>query len=444
MSFTQKLTFIPFTKENVLSLPQVPGVYIFSDELKHPLYVGKSISLKNRVFSYLANNLTGKTEKMIGLAKYFSYIVVNSEIEALLLEAHLVKKLYTQYNIELKDDKNPLYIVITKEKYPRVITARKKDTEAKSLLTVGPFPNSGNVRYVLSTLRRIFPYGVHKPENRPCLRHQLGLCEPCPSEIERTKDLHLKEILYKSYMKNIQSVKKILHGKTAKVTKELELHMKQYSDELNFEQAKVIRNRIHALEYITKPVHVPFEYLENPHLSVDLRHRELKSLLSLLKFYYPTIKNLNRIECFDIAHLRGEAATASMVVFKRGEADKSHYRHFKVYQKNSQSDTDSLAEIAERRKKHLNDWGIPDLIIVDGGKGQVSTFIKKLKDTRIPIVGIAKRFETLIIPDKTAFVSVRLSGSPLHLIQRLRDEAHRFARRYHHHLLKKKISEVGG
>ncbi len=154
--------------------------------------------------------------------------------------------------------------------------------------------------------------------------------------------------------------------------------------------------------------------------------------------------NLERIECYDVAHLAGISQTASMVTFINAEADKTLYRHFRIRQKNTRSDTDSLTEIARRREKHLTSWGIPNLIIIDGGKGQISSFLKHMSKHNIPIIGITKRNETLVIPikenGKIQYRNIKLTkGYALNLVQRVRNEAHRFAQRYHHSLLKKEL-----
>src|SRR3989344_4251178 len=144
-----------FTKENVKSLPESPGVYIYKDKLGQPVYIGKSINLKKRVLSYFAKYITGKTARMLKETENFATIVVNSELEALLLEAHLVRKFKPNYNFSLKDDKHPLYIRITKEKYPRVLTARKIDEEKSNLAFFGPFPSSKNINSVLKMIRKV-------------------------------------------------------------------------------------------------------------------------------------------------------------------------------------------------------------------------------------------------------------------------------------------------
>ena len=191
----------------------------------------------------------------------------------------------------------------------------------------------------------------------------------------------------------------------------------------------VVRERIKTLDYITQEKISTQKFLQNPNLTEDIRKEELEALSRLVN-----TSNLKRIECFDIAHLSGVSATASMVVLVDGEKENSEYRNFKVKQKNGQSDYDSMREIAERRVNNLEKWARPSLIIVDGGLGQVKIFDKVFASYNIPVVGIAKHPDRLVFPNG---VKVRLQGPTLHLVSRIRDEAHRFARRYHHLLLSK-------
>ncbi len=377
---------------------------------------------------------------MITEAEYLSYVRVTSELEALLLEAKLIRKFMPQYNIAAKDDKHPLYIIITKEKYPRVITARKIDTETtKSVAHYGPFPSSGNVKSVLRMIRRIIPFSDHKITKRKCLYSHIGLCKPCPSDIETTIDPTQKQEKYLAYRKNIRRVKSILDGKFEGLKTNLTVEMNKLSKIQKYEEAKTARDQIKRLEYITSP-RIPTDiFMENPNLYVDLREREMNELKKLLSLYFDL--NLpKRIECFDIAHLAGSSATASMVTFIGAEADKKFYRHFRIRQDKRNSDVDSLKEVIKRRLNHLDDWGKPDLIIVDGGKPQVGVFAKEIENIGIPVIGLAKKFETFVIPIKNlnelTFTEVRVPRGPvLNLVQRMRDEAHRFARRYHHKLV---------
>jgi excinuclease ABC subunit C len=417
-SFLEKLQRVAIKSDVYRQIPETPGVYIFFKE-SSPIYIGKAINLKRRVSSYFDLDLETKTARMISEANSISYVKVESELESLLLEARLIRKYMPHYNIAAKDDKHPLYIRITKEKYPRVVTARKIDERSKNIAFYGPFPSSTSVRLVLKMLRRIFPYSDHKLGKRRCLYAHIGLCNPCPNEIEQSDNqTELRGI----YLKNIRRVKAVLSGKFSGVKTDLQREMEQYAKSQLYEGAKVLRDQIERLDYITREQLPSDYYLENPNLYEDQRKKEIQELEKLVAF------KINRIECYDISHLAGVNATASMATFVNGEADKSFYRHFKVRKAKSGDDYDAMREVAKRRAKHFDDWGKPDLIIVDGGRGQVSSF-----DIEVPVVGIAKNPDRLIVNGE----KIRLTGPALNLVARMRDEAHRFARRYHHHLISK-------
>jgi len=423
-----KLPRIRIQKKRFNKLPESCGVYIFWAK-NEAIYIGKALNLKSRLLSYLTVNLSPKTKSMVHEAQNVSFIKVNSELESLLLEAYLVRKNQPKYNAALKDDKHPLYIRITKEDYPRVITARKIDQQ-DNLAFYGPFPNSRNVYSVLKMLRRIFPFSDHKLGKRGCLYNHIGLCNPCPSEIERITNRQLQIMERKKYLHNIRMIKMVLSRKIKSVATKLGKEMDSYSKNEKFEEAEEVYERIKKLEYITQPT-LPIKYfVENPNLYEDLRAEELNALRKLLASHIQLPTSIHRIECFDVAHLSGTSPAASMVTFINGEADKNLYRHFKIRQEKSRDDVSSIGEVAKRRLRHLTDWGIPNLIIVDGGVGQVNAFA-----TDIPVIGIAKNPDRLIVGGK----KIRLKGPALNLVARIRNEAHRFARRYHHKLISKNL-----
>lgn len=440
--FKSHLRKINFNKSQLKSVPTKPGIYIFWDKDERPHYVGKSISLKNRLRSYLSLPLDIKTSEMIANTVLFSYIRVSSELESLLLEAKLIKLFQSKYNIVLKDDKNPIYIKITADKYPQILTARKLD-ERKFSYFYGPFPSSNTVRSVLKMIRKAIPFSQHLPGNKPCFYSQLGLCNPCPSQIENEKDQIIKKSLIYSYRKNITNIKNLLDGKIVSVHKDLKTSMDRMSKKEDYEKAANFRNKIKYFEYISQSIIRPSEFLKNPNLLLDIRTSEYKELYLLLSKYFK-ITSLKRIECYDIAHLSGSHAAASMVTFIDGESDKKLYRRFKIKQNKGDDDLSSLREVAIRREKHLIDWGKPDLMVIDGGKGQVNAFLRFIIEHNIPVVGLAKRNEIIIIPlppYNNNFIEFRLKlGHLLNLFQRVRNEAHRFARVYHHKLIDKEFA----
>lgn len=421
------------TKENFLKLPEVAGVYTFWKD-KTPIYIGKSVNLKSRLNSYLAITLGVKTAKMVSEADEVTFIEVNSDLESLLLESFLIKKHKPKYNIVLKDDKHALYIIITKEEFPRVLAVRKIISgDLKPQAFFGPFPSSTNVKIILKMIRKIFPYSDHKISKRPCLYSHLGLCSPCPNAAVQSTDY---ELLRKQYRNNIRNIKLVLSRKFSVVRNSLEKDMDKLSKLQKYEEAKIVRDRIKTLDYITQEKISVEQFLENPNLTEDVRKMEIDNLKSILNLGSIDVQTLERIECFDNAHLSGVSATASMVVLINGEKENSEYRHFKVKQKNGQSDYDSMREISNRRFRNIEKWGRPDLIVVDGGLGQVKIFNEVFKISKIPVVGIAKHPDRLVFPDGK---KIRLTGLSLQIVSRIRDEAHRFARRLHHKLLSKKL-----
>ncbi|HSX49208.1 MAG TPA: UvrB/UvrC motif-containing protein, partial [Candidatus Saccharimonadales bacterium] len=295
-------------------------------------------------------------------------------------------------------------------------------------------------KQILRRIRKIFPFSTHLPTTKICIYKQLGLCDPCPSEIEKTQDMNQKKELRKKYLRNALNVKNLLMGKLGKVGEDLEKEIKEASKNERFEEAGELSRQLNLLKKVS--VQTDFEigeYLANPNLTEDIREMEITELQKVLSNYFSNLSKPIRIECFDIAHLAGSYPTASMVTFVDGEAEKKFYRHFKIYQSKKRSDVDSMREVIKRRIKHLSDWGRPDLIVIDGGKPQLSKVHDLLEEEHLPFIGLAKRLETIVILANDGFTEVRADGNYLHLLQRIRDEAHRFARRLHHKQIKDNI-----
>jgi excinuclease ABC subunit C len=428
-------------RAQIKDLPTTPGIYQFKNDKGEVLYVGKSTNIRERIKSHLASD-GEKTRAMVRASTHIEPITVSSELEALLLEAQLIKQYMPRYNSAAKDDKSPLYIKITtSEEYARVMTSRREDTPDTFF---GPFPSSQTVKRVLKQIRRVFPYHSGQITKRPCLYSHIGLCNPCPgkiiAEIHKDKAAALKT----DYQNNIKQIIKLLSNKTDVLKKQLEKEMKSVAKSEDFEKAASLRDQLNQLNYITSPYNNPREYLANPNFLEDVRDEELKNLYELLKPHYKYLKKPVRIECYDNSHLQGRAATSSMVTFINGEPDKNFYRHFRIRGANSRDDFAMMQETLTRRIKHFEDWGKPDLIVIDGGKGQVGAARVVFRElgVNIPVIGLAKRLEEIIVPKitladqdkKTASYTVfRLpTGAPaLRVLQRMRDEAHRFARRYH-------------
>lgn len=414
-------------------LPTQPGVYQFLDEKNNVLYVGKAKDLKKRVSSYFLESrvLGDKTRVMVSQIDKIRVTVVESELESLLLEAAYIKKYSPRYNIRLTDGKSyPLIRIPKKVGYSPVLTARRP--EDKNSLYFGPYPSSGTMKSVLKIIRRIFPYvSVPKHPKRICLYYHLNLC-PCPPVFDSPQ-------LLKEYKRTIRHIVSFLEGDKKKVLKELEKERDEASNMEQFEKAKSIQKKIDAIHYVTSSVHKPFEYETNPNLRSDLRLNELQELQVHLKQAGVTVGTLERIECYDISNFAGKLAVGSMVVFINGEKDGNVYRRFKISEDIvGPNDFAMMEQVLRRRLKHEKDWGLPNLIIVDGGKGQISSALKAVRDSGylVPVIGLAKREEIIITSD---FKEIRLprDSHALHLMQRIRNEAHRFAITYHKKLRSK-------
>lgn len=352
--------------------------------------------------------------------------LVESELEALLLEAFLIKKRKPYYNIRLTDDKSYLYIRINdKDQFPAVTLARR--TEDKKSQYFGPYPSSRSVKLVLKTIRRVFPYmSTTNHPKRICLYNHLGLCPCLP--------VHNTPEERGEYQKQLRGIIRILEGKSRSILKELEKERNTAAKNEEYEKAAILHQRIDALKLITEPYHRPIEYEVNPNLRVDLRAEEMDELMTILNSYGYNLSSLSRIECYDISNTQGTHATASMVVLTNGEIDKSQYRKFKMRKSGKPNDFAMMEETLSRRLKHT-DWDLPDLLVVDGGKGQITSALKAYEraGVALPLIGLAKREETIITSDFQEILLPR-STKALQLIMRIRNEAHRFALTYHRKL----------
>lgn len=393
--------------------------------------MGKANSLRSRISSYFTNksSLGEKTRLMVNQVAHMRITIVESELEALLLEAAYIKKNNPKYNSRLADGKEyPLIRITIKEKYPKVLIARRPDD--KKSLYFGPYPSSSAMKMVLKILRKIFPYeNVLKHPKKPCLYYHLGLC-PCADFFDSPE-------IKKQYKKNVRHIVQFLNGEKQKVLKELEAERNQQSNAEQYEEAKKTQNKIDSVLFVTSPVHKPFEYEINPNLREDIRSEELVALQNHLSTAGVTVNYLHKIECYDISNTSGTNATGSLVVLSEGELNKSLYRKFKIKKTKGPDDFAMMAEMLIRRLKHT-EWEYPDLIVVDGGKGQISAALRVLNNLSltIPLVGLAKREETIITSDFKE-ISLPKDSKALHLVQRIRDEAHRFAITYHRKLRSK-------
>lgn len=353
----------------------------------------------------------------------------------------------------MTDDKSYPYIRITiKDIYPAIYLDRR--AEDSDSLYYGPFPGAGAVRMVLRTIRRIYPFiTTRNHPKRTCLYNHLSLCV-CPP-VNDTPELR------KEYKKYIRNIIRILEGESRSLMKELERERDSASKREAYEEAAVLQKRIQALSSITEPFRKPIEYDVNPNLREDIRQQEQNGLQHILLENGLQVDSLNRIECYDISNIQGTNATGSLVVLTHGEIDKSQYRRFKIKKDGKPNDFAMMEEMLTRRLKH-DEWEKPGLIVVDGGKGQLTSALKAMETAGVayPVVGLAKREETIIIPTTQIFfdqakrvekqvkpfnlygnnednfieVSLPKANPSLQLIMRIRNEAHRFAITYHRKL----------
>ena len=438
--------------EKLKNLPQLPGSYIFKNKMGRVIYVGKAKNLRSRVGSYFKIDFDSgtKTAALVSKINDLEFIEVDSEFEALILEAELIRKYKPHYNIVLKDDRSYIYIVIRKERLsvagkiyllPKIITARKTQIEEKDI-SFGPFPNSTVVKNIVGTIRKIVPFRDCSPGKfsryeklkSPCLYGHLGLCSgPCTSEN-----------LIPQYRKDIEYVKKILLGGPSKLISDLNRKMKKHSDAQEYEKAKEYRNLLAKFNYLDQNFRDASEYINNPYLIEDINKNALVQIKKLLGLQ--TLPR--RIECYDISNLSGKEAVSSMVVATEGKIDKKEYRRFKIRFKDTPDDFGMMHETLSRRfktpkNKRGSNWPKPDLVILDGGAPQVSAceVVMKDLDLKIPFVGLAKRQETLVVKQNDAFINISIpkDDEGLKLIIHLRDEAHRFAKNYHHLLRRKSL-----
>lgn len=403
--------------------PQAPGVYWFLNQKKQVIYVGKAKNIKTRLASYrLIQDKSPKTLELINQTKSVKFLTTGSEFEALLLEAELINTYQPHYNILLKDDKSLLYIVITKETYPCVLTARKnRFNHYPKASFYGPYQSAAKTCQVLKILRRIFPFcnatAKDKLHHRACFYSHLNLCPgACTGQISP-----------QVYAQNIRHLKLLLNGRISALITNLKSKLKTESKLQQFEQAAVLRDQILALQTLNQPQTGPD--LTLPVLSEDVDQEKLLHLRRLLKQFIclPSSYPLTRIEAYDVSHLQGKNPTGSMVVFANGRPALDQYRIFKIQSLTTPDDLKMLQEVLSRRLQH-HEWGIPNLIVVDGGKTQVKA-VAKVIPLNIPLVGLTKNPDRLVIAGKTHPLPVNNPAAGL--LQHLRNESHRFAKKLH-------------
>ncbi len=543
-------------KESLKLLPSLPGCYIYYNSDNEIIYVGKAKILKRRVKSYFnrKHHDSVKVNILVSQIDHLEYIITNTEVEALILESHLIKKHKPRYNILLKDDKKYPYFLITDEDFPRIQIVRKRNINPEKGKYYGPYTDIRAMHSTLDFLKKIFPLRQCKTpkfKNRPCLYYHIGKClAPCQNMVTS-----------KEYKAIVQQAELFLSGKQFELMKQLMEQIQKYSDTEQFEKAARLRDSYFDLQKTLEKQKVVYENTKLNEDIISLQHEDgilaivimmiregrlidkkgftyeveeedkTEFFATFFKEYYNTLslefpdrivsneleavgdkalykewleiisgkkvkisygksvqgkelqsladKNarvildnaklskmskirddfnqigsylkeklkLNnfpyRMECYDISHIQGTNTVASMVTFINGLSKKSEYRKFKVKSTEGKPDDFlSMKEVLTRRLSRLGEkgWDKPDLIIIDGGKGQLSSVMQIVEEmgfTGIDFVSLAKRQEEVFLPHCSKSILLPRESSALFLIQRIRDEAHRFAITYHRKLRSK-------
>lgn len=535
----------PFKKhlDTILrTLPSLPGVYRYLDKEGNVIYVGKAKNLKNRVLSYFRSdaNLSLKTRMLVRKIADIKLIVVNNETEALLLECNLIKKYKPKYNVMLKDDKSYPWICISNEDYPRVFTTRHREKDGS--VYYGPYPSGRMLKDLMALIRQMFRYrlctqsmteeSVAKGRHKACLNYQMKLCDaPCVGYVSRD-----------DYMQTIGEIRRMLRGDFTQLKREMKGRMMLYADNLEFEKAQQVKEKIAMLDeytartavisnsdtnvevyacvgfdrsimvnamkvvggciiasfsqmvecrleetedellalFITQTrdnlswqaeeilldhrIDLPDDYVRQtvPATSekkqlLELCHRNAlfaksdrikkETLLDPERWSNRLVEQMQKdlhlpkppyhMECFDNSNIQGNYPVASCVVFRNCKPSNREYKHFNIKTVVGANDFASMKEIVYRRYSRLKSEGkpLPDLIIVDGGKGQLSAAVESLEALGlfglIPIIGIAKRLEEIFFPFDPYPLCIDKRSNSLKVIQHIRDEAHRFGITFH-------------
>lgn len=438
-------------EKKLAKLPLTPGVYFHKSSAGEILYIGKAANLRNRVRQYYQKSRLRdpKTDALLAEATDLDWKELETEADALFLEAELVRRYQPRFNILLRDDKSLLYVRIDyKSDYPTVTTVRRPMDDGAEYF--GPYLNAFAIKRALRYLRRAFPYAISKPINqkRATLHYHLGL-DP-GLEDDRTS--------LADYRKNLRKLMQYLRGERVAITNQIESEMKAAAKEQDFEKAMILRNQLFALKSLARQS--LFGDREVMEAGRDEALVELAKLLGLKEAP-------RRIEGFDISHIQGTDNVASMVVFVNGLPFKTSYRKFKMRLLGN-DDFGHMQEVITRRLRDVNrkKWGLGDLLLIDGGKGQLKAAIQARDAaglSSIPAIGLAKREEEIIIhkqksvigvdannilesakkmgaftSDRGDFLIIALPKQAhlVKLLQRIRDESHRFAVSYHSTLRK--------
>jgi excinuclease ABC subunit C len=433
-------------KKKLAELPTTPGVYFHKNIHGEIIYIGKAANLRNRVRQYFQKSRARdiKTDTLVSEIMDVEWRELETEADALFLEAELIKRYLPPYNILLRDDKSSIFVRVDyKSDYPTVTTVRGPLDDGATYF--GPYYNSYAVRKALRYLRRAFPYATNRPagQKRASLYYHIGL-DPGLEEGRTSLE---------AYRANLKKLMQYLSGERVALIRQIERDMKKSAKNKDFEQAARYRNQLFSLQALSRQS--LFGDREALDASLDYALVSLKDLLGLKQ---PPVK----IEGYDISHMQGTDTVASMVVFVNGIPDKASYRKFKMRLLGNDDFAHMNETLTRRlREENRNKWSLPDLILIDGGKGQLSAAIEardKAGQAQIPMIGLAKREEEIIIHkglsvlgvdpenfkkqaerckayivESEDFLSILLpkDSHAVKLLQRIRDESHRFAVSYH-------------
>ncbi|HUG19322.1 MAG TPA: excinuclease ABC subunit UvrC [Planctomycetaceae bacterium] len=428
-------------RDKVKSFPSGPGVYLMKDAQERVIYIGKAVNLKSRVISYFtkAAEIDRRTADLIHAIADVDFIESDSEVDALLLEARLIKDIQPRFNSELKDDKSFPYLQITtNEDFPRIEFTRTPLTQGVKLY--GPFANAKKLRGAIAVLQKIFRFrtcSLDIEENderwqwfRPCLLASINQCTaPCNLRISKEE-----------YREDIRRLKMFLDGQKKKLLKEMQQEMQQAASELKFEKAARLRDEITALENI----HLRGD-LEQ-HAQPEVFYTDPKKGVASLKKMFQLDKPPRRIEGVDIAHLQGGETVASLVQFIDGLPFKHGYKRYRIKTIDGVDDYGAIREVVSRRIRRLKKEGepLPDILLIDGGKGQLNAAMAAMKALGVEppfTISLAKKEELVFVPGEAEPRRLSRHGFGLRLLQYVRDESHRFAQNYHHLLRSKSTIE---
>lgn len=438
---TKKMSVFPNgerLKEKVRHLPQSSGVYIMKDSLANVIYIGKAANLRKRVAQYFQSSRKSEGPKRDALKNSiadFEYRETKNEAEALILESKLIKQWRPYYNTLEKDDKNFLYLRVERfAPLPRFTYVRHRNDD--NSLYFGPYLNPTALRRALNEIKKDFGILLSDahPKKLPDGRWQLY--NDARSEISKFENVVHQE----EYLKRVSQALEFLRGKNAELAKNIQEKMLVASQNQDYESAAKYRDILFAMTETSKANARAKVHADISKQPEEIAKIAMQRLGEILKTQTP-----NSMECFDISHISGTFVVASMVRFENGVPAKSKYRKFEIKENVANNDYTSMHEVVQRRYKRLAKEGarLPDLIVIDGGKGQIFSALKAFDEAGLTppkMIGLAEREETIVLEDFTEILLPR-SDEGLKLLQRIRDEAHRFANEYRKQLQRRKIRE---